>query len=314
MSKQAAAFVICGLAAASVCFGQVPAAVFHGGDNPGINAPFLINGDVDTYGVIRHLGGFNWADEGEEGYGEGGWTSDWGLARYRPGLAGETNPDNFVPMPTDQDWVLEISFMQVGGFGTEGPWYAKDNAQDLRILGITNKQNGTYGLTASNPDNSMREIAEVSLPADEWGDFVYHYKADTQVIDAYFNGALVAADFTANVYSVDWVQAEWQRLDATWFRNIKLGQYGESTEPVCNPGDADDDGDVDDDDLSLLLANWGGDVDCTKGEFSGEAPVNDDDLSLLLANWTGAVTPVPEPATMTLLALGAWAALARRRR
>ena len=81
--------------------------------------------------------------------------------------------------------------------------------------------------------------------------------------------------------------------------------------PSCAPGDANGDGEVDDDDLSLLLANWGGTVDCTLGEFSGAPPVDDDDLSLLLANWTGA-GPVPEPITLTMLAVGA-AALIRRR-
>ena len=84
---------------------------------------------------------------------------------------------------------------------------------------------------------------------------------------------------------------------------------------ACDPGDADRDGDVDDDDLSLLLANWGADVDCTKGEFSGVAPVNDDDLSLLLANWTGPlVAAVPEPTTMILISLAAPALLKLRRK
>ena len=82
-------------------------------------------------------------------------------------------------------------------------------------------------------------------------------------------------------------------------------------------GDANGNGSVDDDDLSLLLANWGADVTGEadggwgKGEFSGAAPVSDDDLSLLLANWTGA-TAVPEPTTLAFLAL-AGAAIFRRR-
>ena len=82
----------------------------------------------------------------------------------------------------------------------------------------------------------------------------------------------------------------------------------------CSPGDADSDGDVDDDDLSLLLANWGSETaTCAQGEFSDDSPVNDDDLSLLLANWTGPGSgPVPEPATLAVLALGALA-LRRRR-
>ena len=83
---------------------------------------------------------------------------------------------------------------------------------------------------------------------------------------------------------------------------------------VCDPGDADRDGDVDDDDLSLLLANWGSEnATCQKGEFSGQAPVDDDDLSLLLANWTGAAGAVPEPATIGLIALGGVALLRRKR-
>ena len=81
-------------------------------------------------------------------------------------------------------------------------------------------------------------------------------------------------------------------------------------------GDANRDGFVDDNDLSLLLANWGKDVGWGQGEFSGTAPVDDNDLSLLLANWTGSAPAgiaVPEPASAALLVLGALVALRRRR-
>ena len=83
-------------------------------------------------------------------------------------------------------------------------------------------------------------------------------------------------------------------------------------------GDANLDGVVNDADLSLLLASWNqdrtGDPDggWGNGEFDGTAPVQDADLSLLLANWTGAGA-VPEPATLTVLALGGLAVLRRRR-
>ncbi len=53
-------------------------------------------------------------------------------------------------------------------------------------------------------------------------------------------------------------------------------------------GDADLDGYVCDNDLSLLLANWRqADAGWRRGEFSGDGFNDDDDLSLLLANWTG---------------------------
>ena len=86
-------------------------------------------------------------------------------------------------------------------------------------------------------------------------------------------------------------------------------------------GDANGDGLVDDQDLSLLLANWGqdatGDPDggWGRGEFNGATPVDDSDLSLLLANWSassGAIG-VPEPAVLGLLAVGGLSMLRRRR-
>ncbi len=68
-------------------------------------------------------------------------------------------------------------------------------------------------------------------------------------------------------------------------------------------GDANLDGAVDDNDLSLLLANWAAGTTWATGNFidtvGGGATVNDDDLSLLLANWTG---PLDLAADSTALA------------
>ncbi len=50
-------------------------------------------------------------------------------------------------------------------------------------------------------------------------------------------------------------------------------------------GDADLSYYVDDDDLSLLLANWDTETGWKKGEFDCDGVVADDDLSLLLAHW-----------------------------
>ena len=78
-------------------------------------------------------------------------------------------------------------------------------------------------------------------------------------------------------------------------------------------GDANCDGWVDDDDLSLLLANWGQDAGWDNGNFNGDNTVDDDDLSLLLANWTGSAT-VPEPASAFVLLTGLVAVTLRGRR
>ncbi len=84
---------------------------------------------------------------------------------------------------------------------------------------------------------------------------------------------------------------------------------------LAGPGDANVDGTVDDDDLSLLLANWRIGSEWAHGDFDASGDVDDDDLSRLLSNWVGvsAMTVVPEPTTVAMLGAAMMVMLRRGR-
>jgi hypothetical protein len=110
--------------------------------------------------------------------------------------------------------------------------------------------------------------------------------------------------------------------DPDWMRATRVSSYASWIEswlidPAYDAGDANFNDTVDQDDLDILLANFGmasGAV-WRDGDFNFDGSIDDEDLSLLLTNFdyaTGAPS-LPEPATAALLACG-WLLLGRRRR
>ena len=86
------------------------------------------------------------------------------------------------------------------------------------------------------------------------------------------------------------------------------------------PGDANGDGRVDINDLTIVLANYGQTgINWNEGDFNGDGRADINDLTIVLANYGRTVAAagmgaVPEPGALVLLALGLGALLARAAR
>jgi hypothetical protein len=76
------------------------------------------------------------------------------------------------------------------------------------------------------------------------------------------------------------------------------------------PGDANNDGLIDEEDLALVLANWGVGTTYATGDFNGDETVDGTDLNLLLgiapdlASGVFQTSSVPEPSALVLALVG----------
>ena len=81
-------------------------------------------------------------------------------------------------------------------------------------------------------------------------------------------------------------------------------------------GDANGDAVVDDLDLTVLATHWQQQGSWAEGDFSRDGFISDLDLTILANAWPSGgldVSAIPEPATLSLLALGIVATLKRKR-
>ena len=111
---------------------------------------------------------------------------------------------------------------------------------------------------------------------------------------------------------------------AIWNRTLSAAEVADQFDAAFDAGsgligDLDGDGFVGINDLNIVLGVWNQNVPPAdpRADPSGDGFVGIDDLNEVLGNWNAGTPPsaaaVPEPATLTLLSIGGFAALRRRR-
>ena len=204
---------------------------------------------------------------------------------------------------------------------------------------------GTLSVTGSitsdvtvDPDGAISGTGTITSDVDVNGTFAVAYDGDTDTIDLLtIAGELDLTDATINFSNVGsgtlargtymfasystlvGDPAEYVGLLPDWSVNY---HYSGNNIALLSRilGDANDDGEVDDMDASILGANWLVPSGATwaDGDFNGDGKVNDRDAAILAAHWgatSGGDGAVPEPSMLMLLvglAIGAW--IVRRRR
>ena len=220
-------------------------------------------------------------------------------------------------------------------------WFGTDGGGQTDVLGFVLHDPAEEGLARMEPrlffssGDNERYLPHVEIPIDTELEFEMIY--DPTGGDGF---GLLSIEFFCDGESLGVGQAV--LLEGDKDQGIYLDAFGIHNRSMVSPsedcfaelyfddleytamstaayGDANCDGVIDDDDLSLLLANWGQSGQWAQGNFNGDDVINDDDLSLLLANWsregsqsgTDGSAAVPEPATVFILGIGALAAIRR---
>ncbi len=180
-----------------------------------------------------------------------------------------------------------------------------------------------------NPDKSIGEWndwwggpTDPTLPLDPSLDFSsFDGWTVAQIAQAY-DGSAGGAGFDIGGFALPldpetgqkWIQYVWVDDDPGSSATTEIDAFADVAPSLA--GDLSDDGFIGQDDLDIVLGEWGDTVvPSSQADPSGDGFVGQGDLDIVLADWgEGESQKIPEPASASLLLLGALAMLRRRKR
>jgi len=286
-----------------------------GADSPGdptggATAPQWIRMEWDG---VNTMTGFTAEDEG-------GMPGAWQVLGGGPVQINLTDPgDNVMglALTSHSDGTLATAVIDnLSGFRRDYGFLQIDNGATLRVGGFTNAADITLSGTlelgphASDCENVFLD-GNGLLDLDGSGSLLIK-KGDIDAVTASLAAAFQAGwDVTTGITSTDLIGQA----------NRAIGTYNDANDEVLIMptvvGDADLDGDFDNADMQVLTDNFNSAGTWQNADTNYDSQV--DHLDYLTMKWylvpsAGTEDAVPEPATLVLLALGAYPILLRRRR
>jgi hypothetical protein len=210
-----------------------------------------------------------------------------------------------------------------GGNGTGGA-----NGWVEEVLLLNSDGSSANDFSANGPGVFNGPANELGVPGTYWQAYDNRGgKAKGYGSDTTFQFHLLLWTGAETSYAAALADGQYT-ADASWAQTVIPAQYGvipptipgEIDNPAMIlenlPGDANRDGRVDINDLTIVLANYGMsgsplDVTYAQGDFNGDGRVDINDLTIVLANYNQSIgssaagmAAVPEPGALALVAAG----------
>jgi hypothetical protein len=185
--------------------------------------------------------------------------------------------------------------------GSFSQWFAAGDGDLYKILFDTTAASTPTGLSVADDTFTTLDIDwSNSSDAQSGIDYYVVYRDGVEIdtiTDSYFvdSGLLPGTVYSYRISVVNGEGIESALSSLLWGSTVKL------------PGDANNDGIVDDADAALLAANWlkMSGASWEEGDFNGDNKVDDADAAILAGNWqvgASSSASVPEPGMIVLLA------------
>jgi hypothetical protein len=216
-------------------------------------------------------------------------------------------------IPTENEWYKAAYYK--GGSTNAGYWLypTQSNTEPSNVLSSTGTNNANYYNTGyTDPTNYLTVVGAFAASPGPYG--TYDMGGDVfQWNEASIYGSyrgLRGGSFYSNVIVLQ--ASDWYGYDPSYEGDL----IGFRVSEFHIPGDANGDGQVNGADYAVWAADYGASgATWSQGDFNADGQVNGADYAIWAANYgsTGGVSSTPEPATLSLMALGAVAILRRRR-